>query len=121
LNYGRHLTVKYTHIYDVLDVAGGRLFGAHVPELRVVYQHDARTLFRAILQYTDIGRDLALYRDPIDRLSRDLFAQLLFSYKVNAQTALYFGYVDGSHGSDEYPLTHATRTLFVKTSYAWLR
>jgi hypothetical protein len=123
LNTGRHIAVRVSHLYDILDVAGGRLFAAHVPELRVVYQRDLRTLFRAIVQYTGMTRDLRLYDedDEEDAESRDLFAQLLFSYKVNAQTALYFGYTSGVSGTDRFAMTHEKRTLFAKLSYAWLR
>ena len=123
LNTGRHVFVRFSHIYDTLDVAGGRLFAAHVPELRLVYQRDLRTLVRAVIQYTGIGRDLALYteEDDEDGQSRDLFAQLLFQYKVNAQTALYFGYTSGVSGTDQFAMTHEKQTLFAKVSYAWLR
>ena len=121
VNYGRHLAMRYTHIIDTLDVEGGRLFTAHVPELRFVYQRDTRTLLRAILQYTGVGRNPLLYAASRNRQSRDLFAQLLASYKVNAQTALYFGYSSGASGSDQFALTHANQTLFAKFSYAWLK
>lgn len=123
VNAGRHVGVRFSHIYDVLDVEGGRLFTAHVPELRVVYQRDLRTLVRAVLQYTGMTRDLRLYAEPDDEdaESRDLFAQLLFQYKVNAQTALYFGYTSGVSGTDRFAMTHEKRTLFAKLSYAWLR
>jgi hypothetical protein len=121
LNYGRHVSVTYGHLFNTLEVEGGRLLSAHVPEVRVVYQHDARTLFRAILQYTGVARETRLYANPVAAESRDLFAQLLFSYKINAQTALYVGYVTGASGTDQFALTPANRTFFSKVSYAWLR
>ena len=82
---------------------------------------DARTLFRAILQYRGVARDQDLYESVVDLESRELFAQLLFSYKINAQTALYFGFVSGAEGTERFALTPANRTLFAKFSYAWLR
>ncbi|MEQ1757353.1 MAG: DUF5916 domain-containing protein [Vicinamibacterales bacterium] len=121
LNYGRHLAVKYTNIFDWLEVSGGRLFLARVPELRVIYQRDARTLFRTILQYTTVRRDPALYASPVVHDSRNLFAQLLVSYKINPQTALYFGLSSGASATDERPLTSDSQTLFAKVSYAWLK
>ena len=121
LNYGRHLAMRFRYNHQTLDVSGGRLFSAHVPEIRIVYQRDVRTRFRAILQYTSVTRDERLYRNPVADESRELFAQLLFSYRVNAQTAMFFGYTSGASGTDQAPLTHATRTLFTKLSYAWLR
>jgi hypothetical protein len=75
---------------------------------------------RAIAQYRDVRRDPALYRFPVDRKSRDLFAQLLFSYKINPQTVFYFGYSDSSFADDRIDLVRADRTLFLKIGYAWL-
>jgi hypothetical protein len=120
-NLGSHLYFRYRHTYNRLDVAGGRLFTANVPEVRVAYQHDTRTLFRAILQYTDIRRTPGLYAEPIDAVSRNFSTQLLFSYKVNAQTALYVGYADTHLGSSQYGLTQANRTIFAKAGYAWIK
>ncbi len=120
-NYGRHLAVRYTHTFDGLAVAGERLFLAQVPEVRVIYQRDARTLFRTILQYTNVTRDAALYAAPVNRESRNLFAQLLFSYKINPQTALYMGLSTGATGTDQRRLSNDSETLFAKVSYAWLR
>ena len=62
-----------------------------------------------------------MYATTVARESRDIFAQLLFSYKVNAQTALYFGYVSGASETDQSPLTQTNRTVFGKVSYAWLK
>ena len=52
-------SVDYT--LQSLDVAGGRLFTAHLTQGQVVYHLNLRTFVRAILQYTDITRDPALY------------------------------------------------------------
>ncbi len=123
---GRHLSVQFAHRYARLDVEEGMLFRAHAPELRLVQQFNARAFVRAVVQLTDIRRDPDLYvaLDPEDRpdaRSRDLFTQLLFSYKVNAQTALYAGYSDRSFGGDDFDTTRASRTFFLKLGYAWLR
>jgi hypothetical protein len=120
-NLGRHLAIQYSHQINRLKVEGGELFLAQVPEMRINYQRDTRTMFRAILQYTNVGRDPLLFVNPVASENRDLFAQLLFSYKVNPQTAMYVGYVSGASGTDEFAMTHANQTLFAKFSYAWLR
>lgn len=128
VNAGRHVSVRFSHNYELLDVpstslgpGGHRLYSAHVPEVRIVYQRDLRTLVRVILQYSDVTRNPALYLTPVAAESRDVFAQLLFSYKVNAQTALYFGYVSGASATDQAALTQTNRTVFGKLSYAWLK
>ena len=121
VNAGRHVSVRFSHNYELLDVAGGRLYSAHVPEARIVYQHDLRMMARVILQYSNVTRNPGLYLTRVAAESRDVFAQLLFSYKVNAQTALYFGYVSGASAADQSPLTQTNRTVFGKVSYAWLK
>jgi len=119
-NFGRHLEVQYNHTYQRLDVEGGRLFEIHVPELRVVHQFNTRSFVRAIVQYSSIERDPTLYDEVVDAKSDDLLGQLLFTYKVNPETALYFGYTEVLLGTDELDLTRTDRTLFLKLSYAWL-
>jgi hypothetical protein len=80
---------------------------------------------RAILQYTDITRDPALYRfQQQPSQSERLFPQLLFSYKINPQTVFFAGYSGTRLGSTvddvRTDLTEADRTFCVKLGYAWL-
>ena len=120
-NLGQHLLFRFFHAYRALDVDDGRLFRVHAPEIRVVHQFNNRSFLRVVLQYTDIKRNTDLYEDEVDARSKDLFTQILFSYKVNPQTAFYAGYTDGYAGTEEYGLTRAERSVFVKFSYAWVR
>ncbi|HEY8182192.1 MAG TPA: DUF5916 domain-containing protein [Thermoanaerobaculia bacterium] len=120
LNLGRRVAANITHTLQQLDVNGGRLFTANLTQGRLIYHFNIRTLVRAIAQYRDVRRDPALYRFPVDRKSRDLFTQLLFSYKINPQTVFYLGYSDSSFADDRIDLVRADRTLFLKIGYAWL-
>jgi hypothetical protein len=73
-----------------------------------------------VTQYFDLERDPALYTFETAQRSKDLFNQLLFSYKVNPQTVLFLGYSDKYEGFtrslDE--LDQTNRTLFLKVGYA---
>jgi hypothetical protein len=124
LKLGRHLNVQAQHTHEWFDVDAGRLFEAGLTEARAVYHLNLRTFVRAIVQYTDVVRDAGLYLFPVPARSQQLFAQYLFSYKVNPQTLLYVGYSDGYIGGEDevstLALTQSNRTLFVKVSYAWL-
>jgi len=120
-NIGRHVNVWLRHTYTQLDVNGGRLFSVHAPELRTVHQFNPRAFIRLVLQYTDIERDPTLYVDPVDAEQQTLLSQLLFSYKINPQTAAYAGYTDNRLGTDVDDLARTDRTFFVKFGYAWLR
>jgi hypothetical protein len=119
--FGRHLSLDLAHIYSLLDVAGGRLFRIHAPEVRVVQQFNAKTFVRLVLQYTDIQRDPTLYTSVVDANTQTLLSQFLFSYKISPQTALYAGYTDNQLGTDTYDLTRTDRTFFLKLGYAWVR
>jgi hypothetical protein len=75
---------------------------------------------RSILQYIDIRRNQELYEDEIDPVSKELFTQLLFSYKVNPRTVVYVGYSDNHEATQDYLLTQSNRAVFMKLSYAWV-
>lgn len=120
LNFGKHVFLRVRNAYSGLDVEGGRLFTANVPQLRFIYHYNSRVLFRAIMQYASITRDPQLYSQEVEPESEDLFTQLLFSYKLNPQTVAFLGYSDNYTGNQEFDLTQRDRTLFVKVGYAWL-
>ncbi len=105
---------------DQLDVDGSRLYRANLAQLKVMYYFNVRSFLGAILQYTDISRDPALYTFPVEERTRRLFQQYLFSYKLNPQTVLFVGYSDNSANVNvpSIDLLRTDRTLFVKIGYA---
>jgi len=124
-NIGRNAKVDVDQSYENLEVDGGELFAAKVTQLRAVYQFNIRMFARAILQYTDITRDPALYRfQEVSPRAKRLFPQLLFSYKLNPQTVFFAGYsgtrLGGTIDGVNTGLTEADRTFFVKLGYAFL-
>jgi hypothetical protein len=124
LNPGRHLQANIFHTYRSLDVDGGTLFEANLTELRLVYQINSRAFVRLITQFTKVDRDPDLYvvdegDDPIVPTTEELFGQFLFSYRLDARTALYLGYSTGYLDELDSGLTQTGDTLFLKLSYAW--
>ncbi len=120
LRLGRHLRVDFEHDYTRFTVQGDQLYLANVTQTRIIYQFNARMFLRSILQHVDIRRNQALYEDEIEPLSKRLFAQLLFSYKVNPRTVVYVGYSDNHQASLDYGFTQSDRAFFLKLSYAWV-
>jgi hypothetical protein len=121
------VSLTLSHSLDRLAVDSGRLYLANLTQLRAVYYLNVRTFVRAILQYTDISRDPALYTFTVEPRTRRLFAQYLFSYKFNPQTVLFLGYSDTSTNAGTPNNSTATtglerqnRTFFVKLGYAWI-
>ncbi len=123
LRLGPHLNLNLSYLDQKLRVAGGQLYDAQLSQAQLVYQLDVRTFVRAIFQYTNIGKNPSLYLSPaapVDRRDKNLFTQLLFSYKLNPQTVLFAGYSDNRLGVDVIQLTQTDRTFFVKLGYALL-
>ncbi len=120
LDLGRHLRINLEHDFRRLNVEGGTLFEANLTELRSVYQFNRRTLVRAILQFTNIERNPALFNETVEARTEELLSQLLFSYKINPQTVLFLGYADTSTGNADISLTRTDRTFFFKVGYAWV-
>ena len=118
-NFGLHLRTSVEHTFVRMNVEGGRLFEANLSQLRVVYQFNVRMFVRAIFQYSSVERDPSLYVDEVDPESESLLTQLLFSYKLNPQTVLFFGYTDNRIGEQSFGLTASDRSLFFKLGYAW--
>jgi len=117
-NIGRHLYLGIDHVYETLNVEGGRLYTANLTNLSMIYQFNRRAFFRAILQYADYDYNRALYVEPGEPRFNHLFSQLLFSYTINPRTVLFLGYSDDYFGYDNIPLTRNNRTFFIKIGYA---
>jgi hypothetical protein len=120
LKLGRHVNAQLAHTLQRLEVPGGELFEANLSQLRLVYNFNVRALARAILQYTDITRDPALFPFAVEAETERLFTQLLLSYKLNAKTVFFLGYSDNSLGGVDLSLTRTDRTVFAKIGYAFL-
>src|SRR6266545_3319964 len=120
LRLGRHLQGRLDWIHETFDVRGGRLFTVDLAQTRMFYHFNNRSFVRAIFQYEWLERNPDLYIDPVRRKTEDLLSQLLFSYRLNAQTVLLLGYSDDYAGRDQIDLTQTDRTVFLKIGYALL-
>jgi hypothetical protein len=120
-NIGRHLYLQVDHVFEDLDVTGGRLYRANLSNARLIYQFNTRSFLRAIVQRLDVRHNLDLYLDPPDSAKQlSLFTQLMFSYKINPQTVFFLGYSDTRASDDRIDNLQTNRTVFAKVGYAWL-
>jgi hypothetical protein len=119
VSIGRSITLDVSHVFERLTFEGGRIFTANLFEARMSYHFGVRTFVRAIVQFEDVSRNTAVYTFPVESLSRRLFTQFLFSYKMNPQTVALVGYSDNRIGTSDASLTQTGRTFFVKIGYAW--
>lgn len=117
-NFTKNLSVSFSYLYNKLNVDKRRLYSAHLSETSIIYHLNSKTFFRAILQYIDIKRNLALYTDEVEPKERTFFTQLLFSYKLNPRTVIFIGYTDNRLGYLNTNLAQTDRTFFIKLGYA---
>jgi hypothetical protein len=135
LNLGRRIRLELSHGLRTLDNDDGYLFRANLSQMNLVYQLSLRSFFRAIVQNSNVRYNQDQYAaqclaDPDDcpnERSRDLFTQLLFSYKINPQSVLFVGYSDSRAGTlppgeglEDGSLRPLDRTFFAKLGYAWV-
>jgi hypothetical protein len=118
-NVGAHVGGDVSWVRQTFrtQTGGDRIFTVDLPQARVLYHFNGRSFVRAILQYRDVSRDPAQYIIPVSSRSKSLLSQFLFSYQLNAQTAVYCGYSDNYSGID---LTRTNRAVFMKVGYAFL-
>jgi hypothetical protein len=115
-----------------MTVDSTKLYDANVSNARFTYNFNRRAFIRINVQYVDYSRNLANYleenREFYDANTRNLFSQVLFSYKINPQTVFYLGYSDNysnrnytdEHGRFDDSLIQTNRTFFTKIGYAWV-
>lgn len=115
---GKHTNVYFNSVFERLSLEGERIYNANIYQGSLVYSFNVRTFVRAIVQYTDIDRNLDMYTIPINPETKMLFTQFLFSYKINPQTVLFIGYSDNHLGMYGIDLTQRDRTFFLKIGYA---
>jgi hypothetical protein len=100
--------------------AGQRIYTVDLPQLRVLYHLNRQAFMRVIAQYEMVDRNQAAYILPVEARSEELLTQILFSYRLNAQTVFLLGYSDFAEGNERVDLTQQNRTIIAKLSYAWL-
>lgn len=115
---GRHLNIDINRIYERVYIEKKKIYTANLFQALLGYHFNVRTFFRAIIQFTDINRNVALYNIPIEPRSKDFFTQFLFSYRINPQTVLFLGYSDNHSGWNGIELTRKDRTFFFKIGYS---
>ena len=118
---GRQFSGEATWVRQTFRTkAGAEIFTADLPQARLLYHFNRRTFVRAILQHRSVDRNPLQYGFPVGRESRGLLSQLLFSYRLDAQTVFLAGYSDNYAGTETVDLTQTNRAVFVKLGYAWL-
>lgn len=120
---GRHIQTSGEVRHQRFTVDNGVLFKTNIFDVKATYQFNARSFLRFTTQFTNVERNIDLYLDPddgLDQTDKTISTQLLYSYKINAQSRFFLGYSDAGFQDDQYSsIKKTTRTFFVKATYAW--
>jgi hypothetical protein len=123
------LLIEQRYIYSRLSAhpdsgQTGTIFDNHILRSRVNYQFSRELSLRAIVDYNGVLSNPSLI--ALDR-TKNLTADVLFTYLLNPGTALYVGYTDryanvafdaaGTSRFIDRPTTATGRQFFVKSSY----
>ncbi|WP_157601464.1 carbohydrate binding family 9 domain-containing protein [Pseudoalteromonas porphyrae] len=116
-----HWQVQLEHSYSRLNAQNGeRIYTANQTDLRIYYKFNMRSMLKLVMQFEDIDRNKEAYYYAVNQTNRELGNQLIYSYKINAQTLFYLGYSDKGYQNDSLKsLERNQRTFFTKLSYAW--
>ena len=121
-NFGSRFEAQLEHIYQQFKLGPVKYLEANLTQGRLLFHLNRRVFLRAILQYRTVDRDLAFYTNPnLQARDESFFSQFLFSYKLNARSALLVGYSDNHVGNQMIDLTQRDRTFYMKIGYSWLR
>ena len=115
---GRYIVADLRYSLDRLDVRGGRLFTAELPQARLFCHFSRNLMFRGIVQWMRIRRRPELYPTSVAPLDQTFITQLLLAYKLNPRTVLFLGYADNYQGISEALLLKKDQSLFLKVGYA---
>jgi hypothetical protein len=116
----RNLEINVTQSVNKLNVDGSELYTAYLTDLRLKYQFDENSYLKLTMIYNNVNRNLSNYSYEINKSDKDIGTQLLYSYKLNPQTAFFLGYSDYKINNNlRNSWLKTDKTVFAKFSYAW--
>jgi hypothetical protein len=111
---------SWLHVDDSAGVSRS-LFTSRVDRIRANYTFTARSFVRVIGQYVSTDRDPSLFLQPAASHDGSFTGSVLFAYKINWQSVMFFGYGDDRTLDDRQRLQRSERSFFVKLSNAFPR
>ena len=119
IKIGKRIQANVDFFRRTFSNDSGTYLRADLAQLKFYYHFSTRSFLRAIVQRTEQVNDPTQFVFPVERRTEDVFSQLLFSYKLSAQTVLFAGYSDNRVGNEMLSLTATDRSVFFKVGYAF--
>jgi hypothetical protein len=119
--FGLTLAAEHRWLASSRNGRVGLLFSADVARIEGLWTLSTQARLRAIAQYVETHRDPALYPSAVSSRDGGLETSLLFTYRLDWQTALYLGYADQRDITMADGLPSTGRQAFLKVSWAFQR
>lgn len=112
------VNIRLEHTYEKMKVLNDELYTANLTDLRVNYQFNSDSKFRLSLIHNNVVFNPSNYTFDIDKKSKSLGSQLVYSYRFDALSAFYLGLSSNAVDNDAIKeLTTNQKSVFLKLSH----
>ena len=112
------VNIKLEHTFEKMTVLNDELYTANLTDLRVNYQFNSDSKVRLSLIHNNMVFNPSNYTFDIDKKSKSLGSQLVYSYRFDALSAFYLGLSSNAVDNDAINgLTTNQKSVFLKLSH----
>jgi hypothetical protein len=112
------VNIRLEHTFEKMKVLNDELYTANLTDLRVNYQFNSDSKVRLSLIHNKVVFNPSNYTFDIDKKSKSLGSQLVFTYRFDALSAFYLGLSSNAVESDTIKgLTMNQKSVFLKLSH----
>ncbi len=112
------VNIRLEHTYEKMKAANEDLYTANLSDVRVNYQFNGVSKIRLSVVYNNVVFNPSNYTFDIDKKSKSLGSQLVYSYRFDALSAFYFGLSSNAIDNDAIKgLTTNQKSVFLKLSH----
>ncbi|GAA6205008.1 carbohydrate binding family 9 domain-containing protein [Thalassotalea sp. SU-HH00458] len=111
------MNIRLEHTFEKMKVFNEALYTANLTDLRVNYQFNSDSKVRLSLIHNNVVFNPSNYTFDIDKKSKSLGSQLVYSYRFDALSAFYLGLSNNAIANDANGLTTNQKSVFLKLSH----
>jgi hypothetical protein len=112
------VNIRLEHTFEKMNVLNEELYTANLTDLRVNYQFNSGSKVRLSLIHNNVVFNPSNYTFDIDKKSKNLGSQLVYSYRFDALSAFYLGLSSNAVANDAINgLTTNQKSVFLKLSH----
>ena len=112
------VNIRLEHTYEKMKVLKDELYTVNLTDLRINYQFNSESKVRLSLIHNNVVFNPSNYTSDIDKKSKSLGSQLVYSYRFDALSAFYLGLSSNALDNDTIKgLTTNQKSVFLKLSH----